>query len=62
MSIQQVRSVVSLRDNFDFTIIYLLGAFALFGPGQFNNLYPHVTKPVGGVLHFAGEAASVHHA
>jgi len=41
---------------------YSGGAFALFGPGQFKNLYPEVTKPVGGLLHFAGEAASVHHA
>jgi monoamine oxidase len=41
---------------------YSAGAFALFGPGQFSNLYPEVTKPVGGLLHFAGEAASVHHA
>jgi len=41
---------------------YSSGAFALFGPGQFSNLYPAVTKPVGGLLHFAGEAASVHHA
>ncbi|KAG9125255.1 hypothetical protein FRC07_008382, partial [Ceratobasidium sp. 392] len=37
-------------------------AFALFGPGQFKNLYPLVTKPVYGRLHFAGEATSVHHA
>ncbi|KIM75171.1 hypothetical protein PILCRDRAFT_827593 [Piloderma croceum F 1598] len=41
---------------------YSAGPFALFGPGQFSNLYPEVTKPVGGLLHFAGEAASVHHA
>ncbi|KAJ7495560.1 flavin-containing amine oxidoreductase-domain containing protein [Mycena latifolia] len=38
------------------------GAFALFGPGQFNGLYPLVTQPVNGMLHFAGEATSVHHA
>lgn len=38
------------------------GAFALFGPGQFSSLYPEVTKPPGGVVHFAGEATSVHHA
>lgn len=39
-----------------------MGAFALFGPGQFRSLYPAVTQPVGGLLHFAGEATSVHHA
>ncbi|CCL98847.1 uncharacterized protein FIBRA_00853 [Fibroporia radiculosa] len=38
------------------------GAFALFGPGQFSNLYPELTKPPAGLLHFAGEASSVHHA
>ncbi|KAH8836149.1 hypothetical protein DL96DRAFT_1454733 [Flagelloscypha sp. PMI_526] len=38
------------------------GAFALFGPGQFSNLYTEVTKPVNGIIHFAGEATSVHHA
>ena len=40
-----------------------VGAFALFGPGQFSQFYPEVTKPAsGGNLHFAGEAASKHHA
>ncbi|KAI0312844.1 hypothetical protein OF83DRAFT_1044780, partial [Amylostereum chailletii] len=29
------------------------GAFPLFGPGQFSNLYAEVTKPVNGILHFA---------
>ncbi|EJD42298.1 hypothetical protein AURDEDRAFT_89618 [Auricularia subglabra TFB-10046 SS5] len=38
------------------------GAFALLGPGQFANLYPEVTRPAHGRLHFAGEATSVHHA
>lgn len=38
------------------------GAFALFGPGQFLSLYPQVTQPYHGRLHFAGEATSVHHA
>ncbi|CAG7850867.1 Putative bifunctional amine oxidase DDB_G0291301 Includes: RecName: Full=Putative sarcosine oxidase; Short=PSO; Includes: RecName: Full=Putative L-amino-acid oxidase [Serendipita indica DSM 11827] len=41
---------------------YSAGAFALFGPGQFSTLYPEVTQPMGGRLHFAGEATSVHHA
>ena len=41
----------------------LTGAFALFGPGQFSNVYQEVTQPAaGGLLHFAGEATSVHHA
>jgi monoamine oxidase len=39
------------------------GAFALFGPGQFSNLYPYLTRPAAdGKLHFVGEAASAHHA
>ncbi|KAF8593122.1 FAD-linked reductase, partial [Ceratobasidium sp. AG-I] len=41
---------------------FSVGAFALFGPSQFNRLYPHVTKPAFGLLHFAGEATSCHHA
>ncbi|QRV80194.1 Flavin containing amine oxidoreductase [Ceratobasidium sp. AG-Ba] len=41
---------------------FSMGAFALFGPGQFKNLYPLVTTPYcNGRLHFAGEATSVHH-
>ncbi|KLO16479.1 hypothetical protein SCHPADRAFT_914035 [Schizopora paradoxa] len=39
------------------------GAFALFGPGQFRDMYPEVTKPAaGGLFHFAGEATSANHA
>jgi len=39
------------------------GAFALFGPGQFSNLYPFLARPAAdGRLHFVGEAASAHHA
>ncbi|KDQ17782.1 hypothetical protein BOTBODRAFT_105219 [Botryobasidium botryosum FD-172 SS1] len=38
------------------------GAFALYGPGQFANLYPEVTTPPAGLVHFAGEATSAHHA
>jgi monoamine oxidase len=45
-----------------YTDNYSAGAFALFGPGQFKNLYPQVTAPPTGLLHFAGEATSVHHA
>ncbi|CAZ83540.1 unnamed protein product [Tuber melanosporum] len=38
-------------------------AFALFGPGQFSNMYPELTKPAAkGNLHFVGEATSTHHA
>ena len=40
----------------------LTGAFALFGPSQFSTLFPLVVQPVKGILHFAGEATSVHHA
>jgi monoamine oxidase len=40
------------------------GAFALFGPGQFSNIYQSFfTEPLcGGKLLIAGEALSVHHA
>jgi len=42
---------------------YCQGAFALYGPSQFAELYPHVVQPAAeGLLHFAGEATSVHHA
>lgn len=40
-----------------------LGAFAMFGPGQFAYLYKHLTRPAAqGRLHFAGEVVSVRHA
>jgi hypothetical protein len=42
---------------------YTQGAFALYGPSQFNDLYPGLIQPTaGGLLHIAGEAASAHHA
>ncbi|KAI5850492.1 hypothetical protein DFP73DRAFT_524230 [Morchella snyderi] len=42
---------------------YTSGAFALFGPGQFENLYPFLTRPTADSrLHFVGEASSAHHA
>lgn len=38
------------------------GAFALYNPGQFKNLYPTLLTPeFGGCLNFAGECCSVHH-
>lgn len=38
------------------------GAFALFNPGQFKNLYPTLLTPeFGGCLNLAGECCSVHH-
>lgn len=41
---------------------FTVGAFASFGPGQFKNLYPSVSKPASdGYLHFGGEVASYHH-
>lgn len=43
-------------------LTFILGAFALFGPTQFRSLYPLVTQPAFGLLHFAGEATSCHHA
>jgi monoamine oxidase len=40
-----------------------MGAFAAFGPTEFSTLYPHLPRPAaGGLLHFAGEATSTHHA
>ncbi|KAI9764900.1 MAG: hypothetical protein M1839_005687 [Geoglossum umbratile] len=40
-----------------------MGAFAAFGPADFSTLYPYLTRPAGGgLLHFAGEAMSAHHA
>ncbi|KAI1088078.1 hypothetical protein F5B19DRAFT_29486 [Rostrohypoxylon terebratum] len=39
------------------------GAFALFGPGQFSNLYPYLSRPAAdSKFHIVGEAASMHHA
>jgi monoamine oxidase len=38
------------------------GAFALFSPGQFKNIYPTLLTPeFHGSLNFAGECCSVHH-
>lgn len=38
------------------------GAFALFAPGQFKQLYPTLLTPeFGGCLNLAGECCSVHH-
>jgi hypothetical protein len=38
------------------------GAFALYGPSQFSNLYPYLTRPAAdSKFHIVGEAASVHH-
>ena len=42
---------------------YTAGAYALFGPGQFEYLYPQFTKPLcGNKLSICGEAVSAHHA
>ena len=42
---------------------YASGAFALFGPGQFSNMYPYLSRPTADAkLHIVGEAASGHHA
>ncbi|KAK6357702.1 hypothetical protein TWF718_002011 [Orbilia javanica] len=39
------------------------GAFALFAPGQFSNLYPYLTRPAAdSKFHIVGEASSAHHA
>lgn len=42
---------------------FTAGAFAFFGPGQFSNLYPYLTRPAAdSKFHIVGEAASAHHA
>lgn len=39
------------------------GAFALFGPGQFSNLYPYVQESANNnCFYMVGEAVSAHHA
>ncbi|MCJ1442522.1 MAG: hypothetical protein MMC23_003018 [Stictis urceolatum] len=39
------------------------GAFALYSPTQFKNLYPNIVRPAADSrLHIVGEAASAHHA
>lgn len=39
------------------------GGFALFGPGQFENMYPQFLQPLcGNKLWICGEAVSAHHA
>ncbi|KAF3930142.1 hypothetical protein ABW19_dt0208437 [Dactylella cylindrospora] len=39
------------------------GAFALFGPGQFSNMYPYLSRPAAdSKFHIVGEASSAHHA
>lgn len=39
------------------------GALVLFGPGQFSNLYPYLSRPAADAkFHIVGEAASAHHA
>ncbi|GAB1319136.1 Amine oxidase domain-containing protein [Madurella fahalii] len=42
---------------------YAAGAFALFAPGQFRNLYPYLVRPAADCkFHIVGEASSAHHA
>ena len=42
---------------------FSVGAFAIFSPGQFSTLLPHLMSPAAeGRLHFAGEALSSGHA
>jgi monoamine oxidase len=42
---------------------YTSGAFALFGPGQFEHYYPYLVRPAAdGKFHMVGEASSGHHA
>ncbi|KAF3105147.1 hypothetical protein TWF569_010210 [Orbilia oligospora] len=42
---------------------FMTAAFALFGPGQFVELYPYLSEPAAdSKFHIVGEASSVHHA
>jgi hypothetical protein len=42
---------------------FTMGAYASYGPGQFNLLFPDIVQPTAyGRFHFAGEVASTHHA
>ena len=42
---------------------WLTGAFAFFGPSQFEQMYTEVTQPAADfLLHFAGEGTSTNHA
>ncbi|KAK6526016.1 hypothetical protein TWF281_011057 [Arthrobotrys megalospora] len=42
---------------------FVSGAFAMFGPGQYRKMMPHLQRPAAeGRLHFVGEATSNHHA
>lgn len=41
---------------------YAVGAFAMFGPGQYGNMMPYLTVPAAdGHLHWAGDALSSGH-
>ncbi|EGC33823.1 hypothetical protein DICPUDRAFT_56257 [Dictyostelium purpureum] len=41
---------------------FAMGAFALYSPAQFSQLFPSLTKPTpDGRFHLAGEGTSVHH-
>jgi len=43
--------------------LHTMGAFAVFGPGKFKNVYTSMnTSAADGLLHFAGEALSARHA
>ncbi|RVD89616.1 uncharacterized protein DFL_000615 [Arthrobotrys flagrans] len=42
---------------------FVSGAFAVFGPGQYRKMMPHLQRPTADSrLHFVGEATSNHHA
>ena len=46
-----------------YTDPYAAGAFAFFGPHQFQEVWPDIVTPsADGKLHFIGEAGSTHHA
>ncbi|KAJ6002928.1 hypothetical protein N7451_005475 [Penicillium sp. IBT 35674x] len=51
------------HDAFDwYASPHMSGAFALFGPGQFETYYPHLIEPAAnGHLYLAGEACNAHH-
>ena len=58
------RALLNLTQGFDWAMDdYTSGAFALFGPGQFRALYPHLIRPqADSRFQIVGEAASANHA
>lgn len=63
-TVEQLQSLYSAHHVFAWSHnAYTAGAYALFGPGQFEYLYPQFTIPLcGNKVSICGEATSAHHA